>query len=163
MITRKRRVSFAKLIGRRGTRGSDSLDHDLAAQNKMFRDLTVGVGCGSGGQGFSWAPAAAGTRRDRGPVAARGEKLVGVRQDGAPGVKSTGNWVREVRHNTRDRSEASMEFGKALRIGVTAAAALRGNLAGVHALDCFGAQIHEQKGRGACAWQGQHFAELVRG
>ena len=40
-------------------RGSDPLHHDPAAQNKTFRDLTVGVGCGSGGQGFSWASAAA--------------------------------------------------------------------------------------------------------
>ena len=81
-----------------------------------------------------------------------GQKQVpGVRQDGAPGVKSTRNWVREVRHNTRDQSEASTEFGKALRIGATAAAALCGNLAGVHALDCFGARIREQKGHGACA------------
>ena len=45
------------MTGRRGTRGYDPLDHDPAAQNKTFHDLTVGVGCGSGGQGFSWAPA----------------------------------------------------------------------------------------------------------
>ena len=102
LITRKRRVSFAKMTGRRGTRGSDPLDHNPAAQNKMFRDLTVGVGCGSGGQGFSWAPAAAGTRRDRGPAAARGESSPDMAQTAAPGVISTGIWVRRGQRAMRD-------------------------------------------------------------
>ena len=113
LITRKRRVSFANTTGRRGTRGSDPLDHDPTALNKTFCDLTVGVGCGSGGQGFSWAPAAAGTRRDRGPAAARGEKLAGLGQDHRSGVNSTRDWARKVSHAMRDPPDASSRHGRA--------------------------------------------------
>ena len=95
-------------------RRSVPLDHDPAAQNKTFRDLTVGVGCGSGGQGFSWAAAAAGTRRDGGPAAARGEKLAGLGQDRRSRVNSIRAWVREVRHAMREPPRASAGLGRAL-------------------------------------------------
>ena len=86
----KIRVSFAKLTGRRGICRSDPSDPDLAAQIKRVCDLILRVGCGSGGPGSSARGGGGAIVGLELPAAVRKTKLTGVRQNGVPGVKSTG-------------------------------------------------------------------------
>ena len=124
MIVRKAGVSLTKFQGRTGTRGSRPLDHDHAAQDEAVPRSNLGRASRIGRPREIGRGAAAGTRRDRGPAAARGEKLAGLGQDRHSGVNPTRAWVREFRHAMRNPPDASSRHGRARDAKAAAAAAL---------------------------------------
>ena len=67
---------------RKGTRGSDPLDQDPAAQNRYGHDLIWAIASRSGGWGASWATAAAEHRRGSAPR----RRVAGVSEAGVPGA-----------------------------------------------------------------------------
>ena len=103
LITKKYRVSLEKMPDRTGMGDSWPLDLDLAVLGTAVRRSNparwlwirrsrfIGKWVGGG--------AVAGLEL---PAAARRTKLTGVHQNGAPGVNSTGIWVREVQRITCD-------------------------------------------------------------
>ena len=112
-------VSLEKEPGRRGTRGSDPLDHDPAPQIRSRRDLILRVGCGSGGPGsFARGGGGAGRRSSFSAVAGCQTSPDFIEFD-APRVILTKVWVRGARRGTRNPPEHSSGLGGALRCGCT--------------------------------------------